>query len=320
MKLIIQIPCYNEEQALPGTLRDLPRTLPGIDAVEVLVVDDGSTDKTAAVAVKSGADHVLRLKRNRGLAKAFAAGLERALELGADIIVNTDADNQYCGADVAALVGPIIRDEADVVVGDRQVAHMAHFSNMKKFLEKTGSAFVRRLSSTDVADVVSGFRAFSREAALHVNVLTDFSYTVENLIQLGSQKFRILSVPVRTSAPVRKSRLHKGIFHFVVNQVRTMVRSYAMYKALKTFSFIGLLFFLPGVALGLRFLYFFFFTSHSTAGHVQSLILAAILIILSFIFFMMGILADLISANRKLVEKLLVESRRSGKTRLSMKD
>ena len=314
MKLMIQIPCYNEEKDLPRTLRDLPKTIPGINVIEILVIDDGSSDKTAETARAESADHVLRLKRNRGLAKAFAAGVARALELGADIIVNTDADNQYIGADIALLVEPILRDEADVVVGDRQVDRMAHFSGLKKILEKTGSAFVRKLSSTDVVDVVSGFRAFSREAALHINVLTDFSYTVENLIQLGSQKFRILSVPIRASAPVRKSRLHKGIFHFIVNQIRTMVRSYAMYKALKAFTMIGLLFFLPGVALGLRFVYIFVFTSRSTAGHVQSLILAAILIILSFIFFMMGILADLISANRKLVEKLLVENRRSGKT------
>lgn len=309
MKLIIQIPCFNEENVLPATLRDLPRAIEGIDKIEVLVIDDGSTDSTALVARESGVEHVLSLKKNHGLARAFFVGIEKCIELGADIIVNTDADNQYRGRDIPALVKPILSREADVVVGDRQIYKVAHFSFFKKILEKIGSAFVRKLSSTKVNDVVSGFRAYSREAAMHINIITDFSYTVENLIQLGTSRFKIVTVPVETNVTERKSRLHKGIFHFIINQIRTIIRSYSMYKALKVFSFIGLVFLLPGLFLGLRFLYFFIYNPPSAGGHIQSLILAAVLIILSFIFLMLGILADLISSNRKLIEKLLLYSR-----------
>jgi glycosyltransferase involved in cell wall biosynthesis len=309
MKLMIQIPCFNEEDALPATLNDLPRSIDGIDKIEVLVVDDGSLDRTAAVARENGVHHVLSLKTNNGLARAFFAGIEKCIELGADIIVNTDADNQYCGQDIPKLVKPILGGEADVVVGDRQIYKIAHFSFFKKILEKIGSAFVRKLSNTKVEDVVCGFRAFSREAAMHINIITDFSYTVENLIQLGTSRFKIVTVPVETNVTKRKSRLHKGIVHFIINQIRTIIRSYSMYKALKVFSFIGLVFLLPGLFLGLRFLYFFIYDPPSAGGHVQSLILAAVLIILSFIFFVLGILADLISSNRKLIEKLLLYSR-----------
>lgn len=309
MKLIIQIPCFNEEDTLPATLNDLPRSIKGIDKIEVLVVDDGSMDRTAAVARENGVHHVLILKKNHGLARAFFAGIEKCIELGADIIVNTDADNQYRGRDIPKLVAPILEGKADVVVGNRQIYKAAHFSFFKKILEKLGSAFVRKLSNTMVEDVVSGFRAYTREAAMHINIITDFSYTVENLIQLGTSRFKIVTVPVETNITERKSRLHKGIPHFIINQVRTVIRSYSMYKALKVFSFIGLVFLVPGLFLGLRFLYFFIFNPPSAGGHIQSLILAAVLIILSFIFFMLGILADLISSNRKLIEKLLLYSR-----------
>lgn len=310
MKLIIQIPCYNEEKTLAETLAGLPQVIDGIDRVEVLIVDDGSTDGTVAVARQAHIDHVLSFKRNQGLARAFAAGIEKCLELGADIIVNTDADNQYEGKDIEKLVQPILNGKADIVIGDRQTGKMESFSFTKRVFQKVGSALVRRLSNVDVPDTVSGFRAYSREAAMHINVLTDFSYTVENLIQLGTERLRIMSVPVRTHATLRESRLHKGIVHFMISQMQTMIRSYAMYKALKVFTYIGFVFFIPGVVLGLRFLYFFVFVPGAATGHIQSLIFSAILIIIAFILFMLGIVADLVSDNRKLIEKLIYFQRK----------
>ncbi len=310
MKLIIQIPCYNEERILSETLASVPRAIDGIDQVEVLIIDDGSTDETVAVARKGNVNHVLSFKRNQGLARAFAAGIEECLELGADIIVNTDADNQYEGEDIVKLVQPILDGRADIVIGDRQTDKMTSFSLPKKIFQKLGSALVRRLSNADVPDTVSGFRAYSREAAMHINVLTDFSYTVENLIQLGTERLRIVSVPVRTHETRRKSRLHKGIVHFMVSQMQTMIRSYAMYKALKVFTYIGFVFFIPGFVLGIRFLYFFIFVPGAATGHVQSLIFSAILVIISFILFMLGIVADLVSDNRKLIEKLIYFQRK----------
>ena len=309
MKLIIQIPCYNEEITLGKTLHDLPKKIDGIDVIETLVINDGSTDRTVEVARENGVKHIVSFKKNHGLACAFAAGVEKCLELGADVIVNTDADNQYSGADIPELVWPIIRGEADVVVGDRQTEKMKHFSYTKRLLQKFGSAFVRRLSDADVTDAVSGFRAYSREAAMRINILTEFSYTVENLIQLGIDNLKITSVPVKANVSLRKPRLHKGIVHFIANQLKTIVRSYAMYKALKVFTYIGFLFLVPGLILGFRFLYYFVSDSTRATGHVQSLIFAAILIIISFIFFMLGIIADLISDNRKLIEKLILYHR-----------
>lgn len=309
MKLIIQIPCYNEEETLHTTLDDLPKKIDGIDTIEILIIDDGSTDKTVEVAHKNGVKHILSFRSNKGLARAFAAGIERCLELGADIIVNTDADNQYRGEDIPGLVNPILEGKADIVVGDRQTDSVKSFSMTKRLLQKIGSAFVRRLSNANVPDAVSGFRAYSREAAMKINILTEFSYTVENLIQLGSDKFKIVSVPIETNETLRKSRLHKGIVHFIANQIRTIVRSYAMYKALKVFTFIGLLFLMPGMFLGLRFLYFFISEPDKATGHIQSLIFAAILIIVAFLLFMLGIIADLISDNRKLIEKLIFYQR-----------
>jgi len=309
MKLIIQIPCYNEETTLEKTLHDLPKQIEGIDAIEILIINDGSTDRTVDVARENGVDHIISFKENHGLARAFAAGVEKCLELGADVIVNTDADNQYSGRDIPRLVLPVLRGEADVVVGDRQTEKMKHFSYTKRLLQRFGSAFVRRLSDANVADAVSGFRAYSRDAAMRINILTEFSYTVENLIQLGSERFKIASIPVNANVSVRKPRLHKGIAHFVANQLTTIVRSYAMYKALKVFTYIGFLFLLPGLFLGFRFTYFFLSNSTKATGHIQSLIFAAILIIISFIFFMLGIIADLVSDNRKLIEKLILYHR-----------
>ena len=312
MKLIIQIPCYNEEELLPITLRALPKEIEGIDTIETLIINDGSSDRTVEVARNNAVNHILSFKHNRGLARAFAAGVEKCLELGADIIVNTDADNQYSGSDIAKLVQPILDGKADIVIGDRQTDKIESFSPIKRLLQKIGSTVVRRLSNAMISDTVSGFRAYSKEAAMHINILTEFSYTVENLIQLGNAKFKILSVPIKTNETLRKSRLHRGIAHFVSSQLRTIIRSYAMYKALKVFTYFGLLFLLPGLLIGLRFVYFFVFDPSKATGHVQSLIFAAVLIIISFILFMLGIIADLISDNRKLIEKLIQYHRKKG--------
>lgn len=305
MKLIIQIPCYNEEKCLKETLDDLPASIPGIHEIEILVIDDGSTDRTVEVAQQNGVQHILSFKYNRGLARAFAAGIEKCLELGADIIVNTDADNQYSGENIPRLVKPILNHEADIVIGDRQTSRISTFSPSKKLLQKVGSALVRRLSNVDISDAVSGFRAYSRESAMRINIMSEFSYTVENLIQLGAEKFRVISVPVGTNVPLRASRLHRGTLHFMASQIQTIIRSYAMYKALKTFTYLGFLFLVPGLLLGLRFLYFFILIPEQATGHIQSLIFAAILVIISFILFLLGIVADLIADNRKLIEKLL---------------
>jgi glycosyltransferase involved in cell wall biosynthesis len=303
VKLIIQIPCFNEEKTLSATVRDLPKKISGVDKIEVLVIDDGSTDRTAEVAQQLEVDHIVRFNRNKGLARAFSAGLEKCLVLGADIIVNTDADNQYCGEDICKLVQPIVEGKADMVVGDRQVSKISHFSWIKRKLNRYGSALIRRLSGADVEDAVSGFRALSRDAALGINTLTDFSYTVESLIQLGNQKFRILSVPIRTNETLRKSRLFKSIPNFLSLQLVTMLRVYATYRALRVFSTIGILLILPGVFGFLRFLYYYF--TDGGRGHVQSLIFSTVLIIIGFVVFMFGIVADLVGNNRKIIEKTL---------------
>ncbi len=303
MKLIIQIPCYNEEKSLPITFADLPKKIVGIDKIETLIIDDGSSDNTAEVAKKIGVDHIVSFKQNRGLAMAFSAGIEKCLELGADIIINTDADNQYCGADIKKLVIPIIKNNADIVIGDRETKEIKHFSWFKKRLQYSGSRLVRRLSKTDTPDTVSGFRAFSKEAALRINVLTAFSYTIENLIQLGHQKLKIISVPINTNEQLRESRLFKSIPSFIGNQLATILRVYATYKALKVFTAIGLIIILPGIAGFTRFLYYFF--TSGGEGHIQSLIFSTTAIIIGFLVLMFGIIADLISNNRKLIEKTL---------------
>jgi len=258
MKLIIQIPCYNEEESLPVTYADLPKQINGIDTIETLIINDGSTDNTVEVAKKLGINHIVSFKKNRGLAMAFNEGIDRCLQLGADIIVNTDADNQYNGADIEKLVKPILTGKADVVVGDRETSKIEHFSWYKKKLQYSGSSLVRRLSNTNIPDAVSGFRAFSKEAAFRINVLTDFSYTIENLIQLGHQKLTIISVPVKTNKAIRKSRLFKSMSAFIRNQLATVLRVYSTYKALKVFTIIGFIMILPGIAGFARFLYFYF--------------------------------------------------------------
>jgi len=304
LKLIVQIPCLNEEKTLPETVKDIPRKIEGIDSVEILIIDDGSTDRTVDVAREIGVDHIVRNTANKGLAMSFMNGLEACLTLGADIIVNTDGDNQYNGADISKLVAPILRGKADIVVGDRQTDTIEHFSFIKKKLQKFGSWLVRRLSGTSVPDTVSGFRAFSREAAMQINVISTYSYTVETIIQAGNKKLSITSVPVRTNPKTRESRLVKSIPKFVMYQMSTMVRMYAMFRPLRTFFMIGAVLIGAAMIPSARFLYFYLLGKGG--GHIQSLILATILFITGFQVLIVGLLGDVISSNRKLIEDVLL--------------
>jgi glycosyltransferase involved in cell wall biosynthesis len=308
MKLIVQIPCYNEANYLPLTLNDLPKEIEGIDKIEILVIDDGSSDGTAEIAEKNGVHHVVRFKKHRGLAAAFSAGLEACLLNGADIIVNTDADNQYNGADIPKLINPILKGDADIVIGDRQTQNVPHFSWGKKKLQKWGSSLVKVLSKTNVPDAPSGFRAVSREAAFKLNIISDFSYTLETLIQAGNIGLAVKSVPIRTNEKTRESRLFNNMFSFLKQSGSTIFRTYTMHKPLKIFLLFSLIFFIPGFILGARFLYFFY-SGHS-GGHIQSLILSAILLIASFLLAVVAILSDLIASNRKLIEETLRRIRR----------
>ena len=310
MKLIIQIPCYDEEQTLPATLRDLPRVLPGIDCIEYLVVDDGSTDRTLAIASELGVHHVVHLSRNRGLASAFVAGLEAALAAGADIIVNTDADNQYRGEDVAELVKPILECRADIVVGDRGVAVLEEFSPFKRLLQRLGSWVVERAAGIPIPDATSGFRAFTREAALRLTVLSDYTYTLETLIQAGARRMPVLFVPIHTNAQTRRSRLIRNIPSFLALSAVTVLRFYTMYRPLRVFGTFGGVLIAGAVVLGLRFLYYFLRTG-GAAGHIQSLILAAILSIVGIQVCLIGLLADLVRMNRKMMEETLYRVRRA---------
>lgn len=309
MKLIIQIPCYNEEQTLPLTYIDLPKVIPEIDVIETLIVDDGSTDRTVEVAKALGVNHIIRHTGNKGLARAFETGIEACVRLGADIIVNTDGDNQYSGADIEKLVSPILAGEAEMVVGDRQTDTIEDFSYIKKKLQKYGSALIRKLSNTPVRDTVSGFRAFTREVALRIQILSGFSYTIENLIQLGNNNVKIISVPICTNAKLRESRLFKGVGHFLANQGTIIVRIYSTYKALRVFSLLGFLMLLPGVWAFVRFLIYYF--RGEGHGHIQSLIFGTTFIIIGFLILVVGVLADLISNNRKLIEKVLFTLKQS---------
>jgi glycosyltransferase involved in cell wall biosynthesis len=309
VKLIIQIPCFNEALTLPQTLRELPRQLDGVDTVEWLIIDDGSTDGTAEAARRCGAHHVVRLAGHQGLARAFAAGIEACLKQGADIIVNTDADNQYCAADIPLLIGPIIRGEADIVVGARPVGEIAHFSLTKKFLQRLGSWAVRAVSGTDVPDVTSGFRALSRGAALRLNVFSNYTYTLETIIQAGRSNMVVASVPIRTNPPLRETRLIKSIPDYIKKSVVTILRVFILYKPLRFFVYSGAAVFLAGFLLGVRFLYFYF-TAGGT-GHIQSLMLAAVLLTIGFQLAILGLVADLISTNRRLLEDLQYRLRRN---------
>jgi glycosyltransferase involved in cell wall biosynthesis len=308
MKLIVQIPCYNEENTLPETIADIPRQIDGIDQVELLIIDDGSTDKTVEVAKELGVEHIIINKKNLGLARTFRKGLEECLKRGADIIVNTDGDNQYYGGDIPKLVELIVQNKADIVVGDRQTSTIPHFSLFKKLLQRLGSATVRRLSGTDVPDTVSGFRAFSREAAIRINIVSPFSYTIETIIQAGKKHMAISSVPIRTNTKTRESRLFKSIPNFIGRQLSSMIRMYLMYQPLRFFVYIGLTLTLIGLIPIARFLVYYFLGDGG--GHIQSLLLGSVILLMGFVTFVMAILADLINFNRQLLEMTLEKVRR----------
>jgi glycosyltransferase involved in cell wall biosynthesis len=309
MKLIVQIPCLNEEATLPETLRAIPRTIPGIDVVEVLIIDDGSTDRTAEVARAHGADHVVRFTRRKGLAAGFMAGLDACLRLGADIIVNTDADHQYPGHEIPQLVAPILRGEADMVVGDRVVEGVAHFSWTKRRLQTLGSWVVRKVSGTTVRDATSGFRALNREAALRINIVSEFTYTLESIIQAGKKKMAVAHLPI-TARETRPSRLFGSTWEYVKRSGATILRIYAMYEPFKVFVLLGSVLLLAGVGLGMRYAYFWMLGGEHLRGHLQSAVLSVLLLILGFQTLQWGVMADLIASNRKLIEDVLYRVRK----------
>jgi glycosyltransferase involved in cell wall biosynthesis len=302
MKLIIQIPCLNEADTLSVALADLPREVEGFDTVEWLIIDDGSTDDTVKVAKSLGVDHVVSHPVNRGLAVGFMTGIEACLQLGADVIVNTDADNQYCGADIPKLTGPVLARQADIVIGARPIDETEHFSWIKKKLQRLGSWAVRVASKTDVADAPSGFRAISREAAMRLNVFSAYTYTLETIIQAGQSNLTILSVPIRTNGDLRPSRLVKSISSYVKRSLMTILRVFVIYRPLALFFYVGSVFWLIGLVAGARFLYFYF--QQSGEGHVQSVILASLCVTLGMLLYMMGLIGDLIATNRKLMENI----------------
>jgi glycosyltransferase involved in cell wall biosynthesis len=301
-KVIIQIPCYNEEETIGTTLRCLQRELPGIDAIEWLIIDDGSTDRTVEEAVANGVDHVVRLPSNQGLAKAFMAGLEVSLNAGADIIVNTDADNQYNAEYIPKLIVPILKGEAEIVVGSRPISDIEHFSFTKKLFQKLGSWVVRLASNTDVQDAPSGFRALSRQAAMRLSVFTEYTYTLETIIQAGQNGLAIASVPIKTNGYLRPSRLVKSIPRYILKSVMTIIRIFMTYRPLQFFAFFGVVFFLSGLIVSLRFVYFYF--TGNGAGHLQSLLLSVLLLGTGFFLMVTALIADLISVNRKLLEQI----------------
>jgi glycosyltransferase involved in cell wall biosynthesis len=302
MKLIIQIPCYNEAGTLGITLAALPKQLEGIDELEILIVNDGSTDDTVAVARACGAHHVVSFRKNQGLARTFMLGLRTALHLGADIIVNTDADNQYHADDIATLIQPILEGRADMVIGARPIVAIEHFSPVKKLLQRLGSSFVRIMSRTDVADAPSGFRAITRDAACMLNVFNNYTYTLETIIQAGQKNLQVVSVPVRVNPDLRPSRLVRSIPSYVRKSVLTVFRIIVVYRPFRFFALVGTLLFLAGLAGAARFLYFYF--TEGGSGRVQSLILTAVLLLLGFQTWMMAFIADLLSVNRRLLEDL----------------
>jgi glycosyltransferase involved in cell wall biosynthesis len=304
MKLMIQIPCYNEAETLPQTIAGLPTAISGITQIETLVIDDGSSDNTAVVAAELGANHIIRHARNQGLAQAFQSGIDTSLRLGADIIVNTDADNQYPGHYIADLVAPIVAQQADIVVGNRQVAQIEHFSPIKKVLQYLGSWTVRSLSGTDVPDAPSGFRAYSREAALRLNVLTRYSYTLETIIQAGKMGLSIVSVPVETNPPQRPSRLQRNMWHFIKAQAGTIMRIYAFYEPLRTFSYLALPFLLTGLGLWARF-GFIYLLGDGAGRYIQSVTIGTGILLVGVLILLFGIQADISSKHRQLTQEML---------------
>lgn len=300
MKLIIQIPCYNEAETLEVALNDLPKKIDGVDEIEYMIINDGSKDNTVQVAKDWGVHHVVNFRCNKGLAKGFMAGLDACLEAGADIIVNTDADNQYCGDDIEKLIMPILKEEADIVIGERPIDNIEHFSFIKKKLQHLGSWVVRKASGTDIPDAPSGFRAFSRDAAMRINVVNDYTYTLETIVQAGRNRMAITSVPIRTNPELRKSRLFHSMWGYVKKSVLTILRAFMWYKPLYCFSIVSAIPTAIGLGVGIRFLIYFF--TGRGSGHIQSLILACTLLIIGFITFVIGLLADVIAANRKILE------------------
>lgn len=310
MKLIIQIPCHNEELTLPTALGALPRKLPGVDAIEWLIIDDGSTDQTVAVALAAGVDHVVSFKSHQGLARAFAAGLEACVKAGADIIVNTDADNQYCSDCIPALIAPILLGKAEMVVGARSIAHIKEFSPFKKALQKIGSWVVRQASNTDIPDSPSGFRAISRDAALRLNVFDRYTYTLETVIQAGRKNIPLAWVPIQTNAALRPSRLIRSIPRYVQRSLITILRIFMLYQPLRFFVWTGLVPFVGGIALGVRWLLLYFLVDASRV-RAPSLILAAVLILIGCQLWTFGLVADLLAANRTMLEDIQVRVRRN---------
>lgn len=302
MKLIIQIPCYNEAETLEVALNDLPKHIDGIDEIEYLIINDGSTDNTVEVAKRWGVHYVVNFKRNKGLAKGFMAGLDTCLRNNADIIVNTDADNQYNGEDIENLIKPILEGKADIVIGERPIDKTEHFSPLKKKLQHFGSWVVRKASNTDIPDAPSGFRAYSREAALKINVVNNYTYTLETIVQAGQNRFAITSVPIRTNPELRESRLFNSMFGYVKKSMVTIIRSFVMYKPLRFFLSLGIIVIAIGLAFIVRFLYYYLLGLGN--GHVQSLILSTTLIIIGFLTIITGLQADIIAANRKLLEDI----------------
>jgi glycosyltransferase involved in cell wall biosynthesis len=308
MKLIIQIPCYNEAQILPSTLLELPESVEGFDQVAVLVIDDGSTDDTAKVARENGAHHIVRLSRHLGLAKAYTHGLDACVRLGADVIVNTDADNQYQANDIVKLVKPILEGQSEMVIGDRGVRTIDHFEPHKRLLQRIGSKVVSATAGFEIPDATSGFRAVTRKVALETIVLSNYSYTLETLIQAGSNKTRVSFVPIETNPPERPSRLFRSIRNYLLNSSVTIMRAFTMYRSLRIFTMISVFLVLIGAAIGIRFLVYYF--QGQGSGMVQSLILAAVFLIVGFVTFLIGLIADLVSFNRKILEEILVRLRR----------